>query len=246
MTGVVFGGSGGIGRSIALNLIKNKYNVAILGRNLEKLHEAQDYIECEASDNSETHGSVLPVVCDVTDPSTVKNGLQTVEESFEGNVDVMVNAAGITRDGLLLRTSPDAIEELLHTNLLASIITSQAVLRGMVKRKKGSILNIGSVLGLRGNTGSTVYSATKSGLIGFTKSLAKEVASKNVSVNLIAPGFIRTDMTKSLSEDQFTKTIPLQRFGDPAEVGNVAMFLINSTYITGQVIVVDGGLHLNM
>ncbi|XP_033116495.1 carbonyl reductase family member 4-like isoform X2 [Anneissia japonica] len=141
--GIVFGGSGGIGRAIALNLLKNKYNVAILGRDGSKLHSAKDEMERQATENGLNHCRLLALTCDVTQASSVKTRLEEIEDRFDGGIDVLVNAAGIARDALLLRTSAETIEELLQTNLMASIVTSQAVLRGMVKRKKGSILNIG-------------------------------------------------------------------------------------------------------
>ncbi|KAM9386137.1 carbonyl reductase family member 4 isoform 1-T1 [Pholidichthys leucotaenia] len=183
--------------------------------------------------------------CDVSKEQDVQKTFETIHRSC-GGISYLVNAAAINRDSLLLRTKAEDMVALLHTNLLGSMLTCRAALRSMLHAKEGAIINIGSVVGLKGNSGQCVYSATKAGLEGFTRSLAKEVASRNIRVNLLAPGFIRTDMTAELKEEDRERSIPLRRFGEPEEVAQAALFLLDSPYITGQVLVVDGGLHLAM
>lgn len=183
--------------------------------------------------------------CDVSKEQEVQKTFEAIQKSC-GNITYLVNAAGINRDGLLLRTKPEDMVSVLHTNLLGTMLTCKAALRSMIHSKGAAIVNVGSVVGLKGNAGQCVYSASKAGLEGFTRSLAKEVASRNVRVNLLAPGFIRTDMTAGLQNDNRGRSIPLGRFGEPEEVAKAALFLLESPYITGQTLVVDGGLQLAM
>ncbi|XP_028818296.1 carbonyl reductase family member 4 [Denticeps clupeoides] len=232
---VVFGGSQGIGRAVARRLAIRGHKVVVVSRNMEA---AQD---SAASLYGEGH---VALSCDVSKEQEVKSAFETIQKSC-GSVGYLVNAAGLNRDALLLRTPPDDIAMTLQTNLLGSILTCRAALRSMLSQG-GAIVNIGSVVGVKGNAGQCAYSASKAGLEGFTRSLAKEVAGRNVRVNLVAPGLIRTRMTAGLDEMEWTRRIPMGRFGEPEEVARAAMFLLESPYVTGQVLLVDGGLRLGM
>lgn len=233
---VVFGGSRGIGSAVARLLAERGHRVVVISRNVEA---------AQATASSLPGANHVALSCDVSKEQDVHKTFETLQKTF-GPVGYLVNAAGINRDGLLLRTRHDDMVSLLHTNLLGSMLTCRAVLKSMLSRG-GAIVNIGSVVGQKGNAGQSVYSASKAGLEGFTRSLAKEVASRNVRVNLVAPGFIRTDMTAGLVEEgEMGRRIPLGRFGKPEEVAQAVLFLLESPYITGQVLVVDGGLQLAM
>ncbi|XP_008064030.1 carbonyl reductase family member 4 [Carlito syrichta] len=163
-----------------------------------------------------------------------------------GQVNFLVNAAGINRDSLLVRTKTEDMLSQLHTNLLGSMLTCRAAVRTMIQQQGGSIVNVGSIVGLKGNSGQSVYSASKAGVVGFSRALAKEVGRKKIRVNVVAPGFVYTDMTKDLKEEHLKKHIPLGRFGEAIEVAHAVVFLLESPYITGHVLVVDGGLQLTM
>lgn len=232
---VVSGGSRGIGRAVSLLLAQRGVRVAVLSRSEGA---AQD---TAASLPGDGHASFC---CDVAKEQDVKKTFELIQQQC-GNITYLVNAAGINVDALLLRTRPEDMIAVLHTNLLGSMLTCRAALRSMLHTKDAAIVNIGSVVGLKGNAGQSLYSASKAGLEGFTRSLAKEVASRKIRVNLLAPGFIRTDMTAAVSEDK-VRSIPLGRFGEPEEVARAALFLLESPYVTGQVLVVDGGLQLAM
>ncbi|XP_063057374.1 carbonyl reductase family member 4 [Engraulis encrasicolus] len=246
---VVFGGSRGIGRAVARLLAQKGHRVVVVSRNAELAQATA------ATLPGEDH---VALSCDVSKEQEVQKTFETIQKSC-GSVGYLVNAAGINKDGLLLRTRPDDMVSVLHTNLLGSMLTCRAALRSMLTQG-GAIVNIGSVVGLKGNAGQCVYSASKAGLEGFTRSLAKEVASRNVRVNLLAPGFIRTDMTAGLglrgqqqeaasaaaAVPDMERRIPLGRFGEPEEVAQAVLFLLESPYITGQVLLVDGGLQLAM
>lgn len=184
---------------------------------------------------------------DVSDYQQVTASIQEIESKF-GAIDVLVNNAGITADDLLIKLSKDKIERVIQVNLLGAIFCSQAVLKGMIKRRWGRIVNISSVVGEIGNPGQTAYCASKAGLIGFTKALAKEVGSRNITVNCITPGFIQSDMTQNLSEtlkESMLKNIPLGRFGSGQDVAEVVAFLASDAaeYLTGATIPVNGGMH---
>lgn len=190
-------------------------------------------------------GDHLALSCDVAKEQDVQSTFEEIEKNL-GPVNFLVNAAGINRDNLLVRTSAEDMLCQLQTNLLGSMLTCKAAVKTMIKQQGGSIVNIGSVVGLKGNPGQSVYSASKGGLVGFSRALAKEVAKKKIRVNVVAPGFVHTDMTKDLKEEHLKSNIPLGRFGDPLDVAHAVLFLLESPYITGHALVVDGGLQLTM
>nr|XP_006629992.2 PREDICTED: carbonyl reductase family member 4 isoform X1 [Lepisosteus oculatus] len=231
----VFGGSRGIGRAVAQLLAEKGHRVVVVARNMEAA-------QATASALGSEH---IALSCDVSKEQEVLKTFEKIQ-SHCGSINYLVNAAGVNRDGLLLRMKTDDIVTLLHTNLLGAMLTCRSALKGMLHNQGGAIVNIGSVVGLKGNAGQCAYSASKAGLEGFTRSLAKEVAGRNIRVNLVAPGFIHTDMTAELKEEELRKKIPLGRFGEPREVAQAVLFLLESLYVTGQVVVVDGGLHLVM
>ncbi|KAF7649462.1 hypothetical protein LDENG_00141110 [Lucifuga dentata] len=231
---VVCGGSRGIGKAVSCLLAQRGCRVVVVSRNKDAAQDAVGTL----------HGAEhLAFSCDISKEQEVQETFEAIQRTC-GNISYLVNSAGINKDGLLLRTKPEDMMALLHTNLLGAMLTCRAALRSMLHAQGAAIVNIGSVVGLKGNAGQCVYSASKAGLEGFTLSLAKEVASRNIRVNLLAPGFIRTDMTTGLREDEQTRSIPLGRFGEPEEVAHATLFLLESLYITGQVLLVDGGLHL--
>ncbi|KAM9831176.1 carbonyl reductase family member 4 [Neosynchiropus ocellatus] len=233
---VVCGGSRGIGMAVSGLLAARGCKVAVVSRNEESARA------CVASLHGDDH---VWFGCDVSKEQEVQTTFAKIHRSC-GTISYLVNAAGVNKDSLLLRMKPEDMMELLHTNLLGTMLTCRAALRSMLQTPGAAIVNIGSVVGLKGNAGQSAYSATKSGLEGFTRSLAKEVASRHVRVNLLAPGLIHTDMTAGLRKDEGERFIPLGRYGEPEEVAQAALFLLESSYITGQVLVVDGGLQLNM
>jgi len=190
--------------------------------------------------------SAVGVCMDLSNTDSIKSAFERIEKEV-GSVDILVNNAGITKDKLLLRMSLEDWEEVIRVNLTGAFFLTSLVVKGMVKRRWGRIINISSVVGFTGNVGQVNYSSTKSALIGFTKSLAKELASRNITVNAIAPGFIETDMTASLPEElkkEYLKNIPLQRFGTPEDVAGMVAFLCSpmADYITGEIIHINGGM----
>jgi 3-oxoacyl-[acyl-carrier protein] reductase len=240
-TALVTGTTSGIGKAITLLFLKHGASVVGIGRDLAKgaalVHEAS---EAGFGDR------FFFEQCDVSIPEQIGPLFSAFFARFP-SLDILVNNAGITKDGLLMRMSIEEWEKVIDTNLRSCFLTCQHALRPMLKAKAGRIINISSVVGLAGNPGQTNYAASKAGIIGFSKSLALEVASRNILVNCIAPGFIETGMTDSLGsekKEQATRQIPLQRMGTPLDVAHAALFLASemSTYITGQVLVVDGGL----
>ena len=237
---VITGGNRGIGKQIALKLAKAGYDIAINYRS-----EEED-LEPFTSEIKETGVEVFTYKCDVTVFEECEDFIKNVISKF-GKIDVLVNNAGITKDGLLMRMKKEDFESVIDVNLIGTFNITRNVIPYMVKAKSGRIVNIASVVGISGNAGQTNYSASKAGIIGFTKSLAKEVASRNITVNAVAPGFIQTKMTDVLKDDvkeEISKQIPLKRFGTTDDVANAVNFLASeeSSYITGQVLNIDGGM----
>ena len=237
---IITGGTRGIGKQIALTFAKEGYNIAINYRTEnEDLKNTKKEIE-------ENNVKCFTFQGDVTNFKDCEQFVKQIVEEF-GNIDVLVNNAGITRDTLLMRMKEEDFKQVIDTNLIGTFNVTKNVIGNMIKAKNGRIINISSVVGISGNAGQTNYSASKAGIIGFTKSLAKEVASRNITVNAVAPGFIETQMTDVLKEDikeEIAKKIPLKRMGTPQDVANVVKFLASndSSYITGQVINIDGGM----
>ena len=237
----VTGASRGIGKAIALDLAKNGAIVIGTATSDKGAESISTYLK-EA-------GAVGAGKClNVTDAEGIKNVLAEITAEF-GVPTVLVNNAGITRDNLLMRMKDDEWDEIIQTNLSSVFRMSKACIRGMMKTKGGAIINIASVVGVMGNAGQTNYAAAKAGIIGFSKSLAREVGGKNVTVNTIAPGFIDTDMTKALPEEQramLTQQIPLKRLGKPEDIAKMVTFLASDggAYITGQTLNVNGGMYM--
>ncbi|MEI6862846.1 MAG: 3-oxoacyl-[acyl-carrier-protein] reductase [Candidatus Omnitrophota bacterium] len=236
---VVTGGARGIGREIALLFARNGSDIALLDVNADALEATRKEIESIGR-------SCLVSVVDVTKGAEVDVFIQKTLDKFK-KIDILVNNAGITRDGLLVRMSEADWDAVLGVNLKGAFNCTRAVSKIMMKQRDGRIVNMASIIGIMGNAGQANYAASKGGLIAFTKTVAKELASRNVRANAIAPGFIQTDMTAKLTEEvksEMLKHIPLGKLGTPADVANLALFLASddSAYITGQVVQVDGGM----
>jgi 3-oxoacyl-[acyl-carrier protein] reductase len=239
-TALVTGGSRGIGRAIVLRLARQGADVAFSYRGNAAAAEAT------AADVEALGRRALAVQADVKDPDGADALVKSVLEAF-GKVDVLVNNAGITRDDLIMRMSVEAWREVLETNLFGAFYATKAVTRPMLKARAGRIINITSVSGQAGQTGQANYSSAKAGLIGLTKASARELASRGITVNAVAPGFVLTELTRDLPEAlqaQITERTPLGRFGTPEEIADAVAFLASDEagYITGQVLAVDGGL----
>lgn len=235
-TAFVSGSTRGIGRSVAETLHVAGARVAIVGR-------SRDTAEAVAAAIGD---GARGFACDVTDAESLRGAIAECEATL-GPVDILVNNAGVTRDNLLVRMTLDEWDEVLDANLKAAFIATQAVIKGMMKRRYGRVINVGSIVGITGNKGQANYAASKAGLIGFTKSVAKEYAGRGVLVNCVAPGFIDTDMTAALPEPARTallEAIPLGRLGTPADVAAAILFLASdlAAYVTGQTLLVDGGM----
>lgn len=234
---IVTGGSRGIGFAIAEELSAAGAKVAVTARDEGRASGAAEALG---------GGGGRGYACDVTSSDACGELVERVEEDL-GPVDILVNNAGIARDNLLVRLKDEDWQQVLDTNLRGAFYTTRAVARGMMKRRYGRVVNVSSVVGLTGNRGQANYAASKAGLVGLTKSVAQELASRNVLVNAVAPGFVETEMTADLSDEAreaLFERIPLGRFGQPADVAGVVRFLIgpDASYITGQVLVVDGGM----
>ncbi len=232
---VVTGSTRGIGRAIAASLAAAGATVAVVGRDLDRARASAAEIE-----------GAHAFACDVGDVAQAAKLIADVEQSL-GRVDILVNNAGLTRDNLLIRIRDDDWDAVIDTNLRGAFVATRAAARGMMKRRWGRIINIASVVGITGNPGQSNYAASKAGLIGFTKSVAKELGSRNVLANVVAPGLIDTDMTSAMPEAAraaMSQQIPLGRIGNPDDVAGAVLFLASdlASYITGQVLVVDGGM----
>lgn len=233
---LITGGSRGIGKACALELANAGYDVAI------------NYVGNDEAANA-TVAELKALGCeaqaykfDITNKEAVEAAVAEVVAKF-GKIDVLVNNAGITRDGLFMRMSSENWEAVINTNLNSAFYVSSPVVKLMIKQRSGCVINMSSIVGVYGNAGQANYAAAKAGLIGFTKALAKEVASRNVRVNAIAPGFIETDMTKDLPLDGLADHIPMKKLGQPADIAKAVKFLADDApYVTGQVLQVDGGL----
>lgn len=237
---LVTGATRGIGKQIAITLAKEGYDIAI---NYRKENVELQNTKKEIESTGRKCFAVQGDVCSFEDSERF---VKEVLEEY-GQIDVLVNNAGITRDGLLMRMKKEDFESVVDTNLVGTFNVTRNVIGAMTKARCGRIINVSSVVGVAGNAGQTNYSASKAGIIGFTKSLAKEVASRNILVNAVAPGFIETSMTDVLKDEQkenIAKSIPLKRMGKAEDVANVVKFLASedSSYITGQVINIDGGM----
>ncbi|GAA5527508.1 3-oxoacyl-[acyl-carrier-protein] reductase [Herpetosiphon gulosus] len=238
---IVTGASRGIGRAIAEALAASGAAVVVNYRGSEAA--AAEVVETITAKG----GKALAVQADVADAASHEALLKATTEAF-GRVDILVNNAGITRDNLLLRMKESEVDDVLQTNLRGVMLLTKAVLRPMMKNKWGRVITISSVIGLTGNAGQANYAAAKAGLIGFSKSVAQEMASRGITANAICPGFIETDMTRNaMSEELINKAldrIPLARMGQPAEIANAVVFLASDAagYITGQTLAVDGGM----
>lgn len=238
-TAIVTGASRGLGKAMALALAANGALVTCVARNEEKLKETVAEIEAAG-------GKAEFAVCDVANRESVDKVVDDVVEKYE-KLDILVNNAGITRDTLLPRMSDDEWDDVIATNLRSAFLMSRAASRYMMRARYGRIINITSVSGLVGNAGQTNYSASKAGLIGFTRSLSRELAGRKLTINAVAPGFIESDMTAALGDmvkEEAKKRIPAKRLGTADEVASVVLFLASpdAAYITGQVLTVDGGM----
>lgn len=239
---LVTGATRGIGKAIALELGAHGAMVAGTATTQAGAEQIEHYL-CAAG----IQGMGIPM--DVTDPAQITQGIESVQQSL-GSIAILVNNAGITRDNLLVRMKEEEWDTIMQTNLKSAYFLSRAVLRDMMKAKNGRIINITSVVGATGNAGQTNYAAAKAGMIGFSKSLAREIGSRNITVNCVAPGFIDTDMTRALSSDQqqaLTQQIPLGRLGTPQDVAAAVAFLASpaAEYITGATLHVNGGLYMD-
>jgi 3-oxoacyl-[acyl-carrier protein] reductase len=235
-TALVTGSTRGIGRAIADTLTEAGARVAVVGRDQAKAAEVAQAVG----------GSAQGFGVDVSDPASVVALVEGVEAAF-GQIDILVNNAGLTRDNILFRIKDDDWDMVLDANLRGAFIAIRAASRGMMKRRWGRIINIASIVGITGNKGQANYAASKAGLIGLTKSVAKELGSRNILVNAVAPGFIETDMTAAMTPEAraaLSGQIPLDRLGSPKDIAGTVAFLASehAAYITGQVLVVDGGM----
>ncbi|MBE1275791.1 3-oxoacyl-ACP reductase FabG [Enterovibrio baiacu] len=235
---LVTGASRGIGRAIAEILVERGATVVGTATSESGAASISDYL----GENGKGYA------LNVTSSESISDVLKAIKEEF-GDIDILVNNAGITRDNLLMRMKDDEWQDIMDTNLTSIFRMSKAVLRAMMKKRNGRIINVGSVVGTMGNAGQANYAAAKAGVVGFTKSMAREVASRGITVNTVAPGFIETDMTKALNDDQRAATlaqVPAGRLGDPREIAATVAFLASTdaAYITGETLHVNGGMYM--
>ena len=239
---IITGGSDGIGKAAALSMSREGARVALAARTEETLAEAASQI------SGETGNEVIGISADVSDEAQVESLIRQVADKW-GQIDIVVNNAGIVRDQLMMRMKREDWDDVLETNLTATFRVTQAVLRPMLKRRYGRIISIASIVGQSGNPGQANYAASKAGLIGFSKALAREVASRGITANVVSPGMIETDMTRELDapvRERLATQIPIGRFGTPADVAAAVCFLASdeAAYITGQVMSVNGGMYM--
>ena len=236
---LITGASGGIGKEIANVLIEHNAEVCISGRNLDELNALKELLgeKCHV------------VTCDLSKKDEIIELIKKTDKVL-GHIDILINNAGITKDNIFLRMSESEWEDVLNVNLNSTFSILKLITRGMIKRRYGRIINISSVVGVTGGAGQVNYSASKAGLIGLTKSLSQEVATRNITVNCIAPGFIETPMTEQLDDkrkDAILNSIPINRIGTPKDLSSAVIFLASqeSSYITGQTIHINGGMYMN-
>jgi 3-oxoacyl-[acyl-carrier protein] reductase len=237
----ITGASRGIGRACALALSSGGAKVVLAARQLDKLEEV-------AAEVRASGGEAYVVAIDLASQDSIKEAFSKASKEF-GRIDILINNAGLTRDGLAMRMKRDDWDAVLQTNLSGSFFCIQQVMPGMVRERWGRIVNITSVVGESGNAGQANYAASKAGLIGLTKSLAQELASRNITVNAVAPGFVETDMTASLTDDlkaKITESVPLKRMGKPEDIAAAVKFLSgdDASYITGHILDVNGGMFM--
>jgi 3-oxoacyl-[acyl-carrier protein] reductase len=236
---LVTGGGTGMGRATAIEMARCGARIVVLGRRAGPIEGCANLIR-------EIGGRAIAISADIRLPEQIENAMQRIKDEF-GQLDILVNNAGLTRDNLLMRLKDDDWDAVLDANLRGAFASIRAASRGMMKRRWGRIINIASIVGITGNKGQANYAASKAGLIGLTKSVAKELGSRNILCNAVAPGFIETDMTAAMTPEAraaMSATIPLERLGKPDDIAGMVAFLASShaNYITGQVFVVDGGM----
>ena len=237
---IITGSSRGIGKSIAKKLASNGCNLFLLSRNIDDLRSVKNEISKLYKVNINCYS------LDISNYNDVQKTFQKITNDYI--IDILINNAGITKDNLLLKMSSDDWNSVIDINLTGYFNCSKSVIKQMIKQKNGKIINISSIIGIKGNSGQTNYSASKAGIIGFTKALSKEIGSRNITVNAIAPGYIDTEMTNQLDDknkQKFLDNISLKRFGQTEDVANLVCFLASdlSSYITGQTISIDGGMN---